>query len=54
MTFGCDGSTAIEFWEELPTTQVAKVALAVGAVLTPVIIDIKLANREKIIKRKVA
>ncbi len=54
MTVGCDGSTAIEFWAALPTEQVAKAALAVGAVLTPVITTSTLANNEKMVNREVA
>lgn len=54
ITVGCDGSTAIEFWAALPTEQVAKAALAVGAVLTPVITTSTLANKEKIINLEVA
>ena len=53
ITVGCEGSTAIEFCAALPAEQVAKAALAFGALLTPVITTIKLANIEKTSNREV-
>ena len=47
------GSTAMLFCAALPTEQVANTALALGAVVTPVITISTLANNEKIINREV-